>query len=401
MNKKLLIKIAMAVILVIIVSVGGYFFYKDYQVRHAVKIVELKSDKVEVYSEVKLSDLISKINGRLISDKKIDTSKLGKKDISFKYINDDNIKVDYTISIEVSDMTPPLIYQNGVYTVNAGYDGDIAKDLFCGDNYDDNPTCSIEGEYDLNTIGKYDLTFVGVDKSGNKASHDFTLNVRKKPSGGGGSSASISGVEFSDIVKEYKNENTKIGLDISHWQGDIDFDRVKESGVEFVYIRVGRGDGIGGDYVLDKKFEQNIKGFNRVGIPVGVYFYSYANSKEDASKEAKWVLKQIKDYKVDLEIGFDWENWSSFQEFDLSFKKLTEVAEAFSKTVKAKGYTGMLYSSKSYLESVWYPVNFPVWLAHYTKKTSYTGRYKVWQICNDGRVDGIDDNLVDINIMYK
>ena len=98
----------------------------------------------------------------------------------------------------------------------------------------------------------------------------------------------VQGIDFSkDNLEQYKNKNTEIGIDVSHWQGNINFKEVKKAGVEFVYIRVGRGDGIGKDYVLDDKFIKNIKGFNKVGIPVGIYFYSYANSKKDAIKEAK------------------------------------------------------------------------------------------------------------------
>lgn len=398
MNKKILLGIVI-VVLLFLFSWGGYFFYREYQVKHALRIVSINTDEVGVYSDVKLSDLIDSINGRLIDDRKIDTSTLGEKTITFEYINDDNIKVDYSFLINVVDKTPPIISQPSVYNVNVYYDGDIEKELFCGDNYDDNPKCIIEGYYDLNTIGRYNVTFIGEDSSNNRVTHDFVLNVREKPKGG--SSGNSVTTDFAGIIRDYKTDDTKIGIDISHWQGNIDFDRVKEAGVEFAYIRVGRGDGIGGEYVLDKKFQQYIEGFNEVEIPVGVYFFSYANSKEDAIKEAKWVLKQIKKYQVDLEIVFDWENWSRFQEFDLSFRKLTDVAEAFVETVESKGYKGMLYSSKNYLENIWYPVNFPVWLAHYTKETNYEGSYKVWQICNNGRVAGIDDNLVDIDIMYR
>ena len=191
-----------------------------------------------------------------------------------------------------------------------------------------------------------------------------------------------------------------VGIDVSKWQGKIDFNKVKESGVEFVYIRVGRGNGIGKEYVLDDRFKEYIKGFNKAKIPVGIYFYSNANSKEDAKKEAKWVLSKIKKYQVDLEIVFDWENWNYFQEYDLSFYSLTEIAKTFIKTVEKEGYQGMLYSSKNYLENIWFPLKSNIWLAHYTKKTDYEGSYKVWQICNDGKVDGINDNLVDIDIRY-
>ena len=398
MNKKILI-IGMVVFSSLLIIIGSVFLYQKYKVDHAVKIVNIKMHEVEVYSEVMLSDLITSMNGHLIKDKKINTDKLGSYEVAFDYINDDNIKVNYSFSINVVDKTPPMISKPNVYNVNVNYDGNIEKDLFCGDNYDDNPKCYIEGEYDISKIGKYNVTFVGVDSSNNESRHNFVLNVRKKPKSS--TSNNNSFVNFSDLVEKYKTDKTKMGIDISHWQGNIDFQKVKEAGVEFVYIRVGRGNGIGGEYVIDKKFEKNIEGFNKVGIPVGVYFYSFANSVQDATEEAKWVLQHIKNYDVDLEIVFDWENWSSFQEFDLSFKKLTNLASSFGKVVKNKGYQAMLYSSKNYLENVWYPVDFPVWLAHYTDNTDYSGEYKVWQLCNNGRVDGIDDNLVDIDIMYE
>ena len=377
MNKKILI-IVIVIFSSLLITIGSVFLYQKYKVAHAVKIVNIKMHEVEVYSDVMLSDLITSMNGHLIKDKKVNTDKLGSYEVVFDYINDDDIKVNYSFSINVVDKTPPMISKPNVYNVNVNYDGNIEKDLFCGDNYDDNPKCYIEGEYDISKIGKYNVTFVGIDSSNNN-----------------------SFVNFSDLVEKYKTDKTKIGIDISHWQGNIDFQKVKEAGVEFVYIRVGRGNGIGGEYVIDKKFEKNIEGFNKVGIPVGVYFYSFANSVQDATEEAKWVLQHIKNYDVDLEIVFDWENWSSFQEFDLSFKKLTNLASSFGKVVKNKGYQAMLYSSKNYLENVWYPVDFPVWLAHYTDNTDYSGEYKVWQLCNNGRVDGIDDNLVDIDIMYE
>lgn len=398
MNKKILI-IVIVIFSSLLITIGSVFLYQKYKVAHAVKIVNIKMHEVEVYSDVMLSDLITSMNGHLIKDKKINTDKLGSYEVVFDYINDDDIKVNYSFSINVVDKTPPMISKPNVYNVNVNYDGNIEKDLFCGDNYDDNPKCYIEGEYDISKIGKYNVTFVGIDSSNNESRHNFVLNVRKKPKSS--TSNNNSFVNFSDLVEKYKTDKTKMGIDISHWQGNIDFQKVKEAGVEFVYIRVGRGNGIGGEYVIDKKFEKNIEGFNKVGIPVGVYFYSFANSVQDATEEAKWVLQHIKNYDVDLEIVFDWENWSSFQEFDLSFKKLTNLASSFGKVVKNKGYQAMLYSSKNYLENVWYPVDFPVWLAHYTDNTDYSGEYKVWQLCNNGRVDGIDDNLVDIDIMYE
>ena len=397
--KKVIILIVTIVLIIVSIT-----FYNYYKINHAKKIVELTTTEVETFSSVKLKDLISTINGKIVDNKKIDTTKIGKQEITFHYITDKNIKVPYTIEINIVDKTPPLIYQSSKYSVTVNTTKkELEESLFCGDNYDPNPKCTIEGDYDLNTTGEYNVTFKGVDSSNNISAHSFILKVKEKSNNKNTSSNSsyTEYTSFNDIVKEYKNNNTKIGIDISHWQGKIDYKKVKASGVEFVYIRVGRGNGIGEDYVLDDKFEEYIKGFNKVKIPVGVYFYSNANSKEDAIKEAKWVLSKIKKYQVDLEIVFDWENWDYFQEYDLSFFSLTETAKAFINTVEKAGYKGMLYSSKYYLENIWLPLKSNIWLAHYTNQTNYEGQYQVWQICDDGKVDGIADNLVDINIMYK
>ena len=404
--KKIMIGIISLISILCIFCIGKSF-YRNYQIRHAKKVVILKEQELEVFSDVKLKDLIQSMNGTLIKNEKINTTEIGEQEITFEYITDQNIKVPYTIHIYVVDRTPPIIYQPSSYTVeeDSMTKKELAESLFCGDNYDDHPKCTIEGDYNLKEIGTYPVTFKGEDSSGNISNYSFNLIVKEKIKNSKKSNTTTnhftSYTDFQDIIKNYKKKNTKIGIDVSHWQGKIDFEKVKKSGIEFVYIRVGRGDGIGEKYVLDDRFEEYIKGFNKVKIPVGIYFYSNANSEEDAKKEAKWVLSKIKKYKLDLEIAFDWENWNYYQEYDLSFYHLTQVAKAFIDTVEKEGYHGMLYSSKHNLETIWYPINTNIWLAHYTKNTNYEGSYKVWQICEDGKVDGIDDNLVDINIRYN
>ena len=401
-NKKILI---MCTILIIIILFSSIKLINVYKVKKAKKIVELKTTEVEVYSDIKLKDLISNINGKIIDNKKIDTKKLGKKEITFEYINNDNIKINYTITINIVDKTPPIISQIKNYKITEGDTTDISKTLFCGDNYDKNPKCTIKGEYDVNTPGTYNVTFIGVDSSNNKSTNKMNIIVEEKQENKQSKNNTQQKepvyTDYKDVIKNYKTSDNEIGIDVSHWQGNINYKKVKKSGVEFVYIRVGRGDGIGEGYVLDEKFIKNIKGFNKVGIPVGVYFYSNANNKNDAIKEAKWVINQIKKYDVSLEIVFDWENWSKFQDYNLSFYSLTETANAFTETVEKAGYKGMVYSSKNYLETIWYNINSDIWLAHYTPKTDYEKKYKVWQLCNNGKVVGIEDNLVDINIRYK
>ena len=321
--------------------------------------------------------------------------------VKFQYINDDDIKINYTFEIDVVDRIAPLIFSSKSFSVTKGYDGNLAEKLFCGDNYDNNPKCEIIGHYDYNVVGSYPVAFLGTDSSGNVSRTDFTLNVKAPSTGGssgGGSSSNY--INFSDVVNEHKTFKTSIGLDVSRWQGDIDFQKVKDAGVEFVFIRVGSQKGVDGEYYIDPKFERNIKGFKEVGIPVGIYFYSYANSKANAKKEAKWIIEQLKPYKIDLPVVFDWENWSFYQEFNLSFYSISEIAKTYLNEMEKAGYEGMLYSSKYYLENVWFKQKYPVWLAHYTTKTNYQGEYKVWQMCSNGRVSGINGD-VDINIMYN
>ncbi len=400
MKKKIIIIISIIVTIIVLI-ITALHLYNKWRIANAEIIIELQENlNIEVFSEVKLSDLIKSINGKLNKDSTIKTTKIGEKEISFKYVNDDNIEVSYTFKINIIDTQAPLIFSSKSKTITTSYTGDLAKELFCGDNYDDTPTCEIIGEYDVTTPGTYPLTFKGTDSSGNQSTTDFNLIVRTPSTSSSSSTVSTTTTSFSDIVSKHRTETTKIGLDVSRWQGDIDFQKVKDAGVEFVFIRVGSQKGIGGEYFIDPKFEQNIKGFQEVGIPVGIYFYSYANSNSAAKKEAEWIIKQLKPYKIDLPVVFDWENWSFYQEFNKSFYSLTTMANTFLKTIEKAGYEGMLYSSKNYLENIWFETEYKTWLAHYTTETNYQGEYYVWQLCSNGRVDGITGN-VDINVMYN
>lgn len=383
---------------------GGIKLYNYIRVKTAKVEIILKDDlTLEFNDKKKVSDYIEKINGKIVDDYEISSTKLGVKKVKFKFINDDNIKLNYTYQVEVVDTTAPLIWLGNNYQVEKGSNIDLSKKILCGDNYDSNPNCFIEGKYDVNKPGNYALTFKAIDQSGNEESKNFTLNVYEPKT-----DKEKIGVEkkepvytkFEDVVKKYKNDNVKIGIDISKWQKDVDFKKLKNAGVEFVIIRVGGTIGNKGKYFLDDKFIQNIKAANKNKIKAGVYFYSYSNSNEQAKKDAKWVIKQIKPYKIDLPVAFDWEEWSSFNEYNLSFFGLTSMADVFLDTIKKAGYQAMLYSSKSYLENIWLEEKYPIWLAHYTDQTNYQGDYKIWQICENGKVDGID-TAVDIDILYE
>lgn len=402
MKKKTIVIIGLTILSIIIIVFLSITIYKDIEIKNAKIVVELKDNlEAEFLSKVKVSDFINNINGTISNDYLIDTKTIGEKEVNFQYINEDNIKIKYSYKINIKDTTPPVIWLGSSYTVNKGSKINITDKVMCGDNYDDNPNCEIIGDYDMNEAGTYPLTFKATDSSGNISEQKFNLYVvEPKPSTGGNNSKPLPKTYFSDIVANHKTEDTEIGLDLSEWQGTVDFEKLKEAGVEFVILRVGGTKGIKGDYFLDGKFIENITKANEIGMPVGIYFYSYANSKEKVLKDAEWIYEQIKPYKVDLPIAFDWENWSFYNDFNLSFYKLTDMANSYLNYFKSKGYDGLLYGSKNYLEQIWLDTDYPIWLAHYSKSTSYQGNYHYWQICNNGRVDGVNAD-VDIDIRYK
>lgn len=362
--------------------------------------------KVPVYSKVKIKDLITSIEGKVITNKTLNTEKLGKQEVSFVYKNKNDKEKRGVFTIDVVDEEKPLVWLSGSYSARVGSDLNLEDEIFCADNYDSNPTCKIEGTYDLNTAGTYNLTYVATDSNKNEERINFTLNVYEPaPATTTQTPAPAEEREevvtaFNDVVATHKDENTEIGIDVSKWQGDIDFKKVKDAGATFVMVRVGSQQGVDGEYVLDPYFKQNIENALANDLKVGVYFYSYANSKKEARKQADWVLDQIKDYELTLPIAFDWECYNSFNQMELSLFGLNEVAESFLEKVEDKEYDGMLYGSKNYLNSIWKYHDYDVWLAHYTDQTDYDSHYVMWQLCQDGRIDGIN-TAVDINVLYK
>lgn len=407
MKKRNIICMVLALLIILFIGLGVFFLmYDGSEKEPKVKLeknntnfIVASDSEVQFLSEVKVSDFLESMNGTLVDDFYIKTDELGEVSVSFEYVvNGKTYEGNFVL--DVVDKVPPVIWLSNSYTINVGNNVDLAKKIMCGDNYDSRPKCEVIGDYDYNKVGVYPLIYKATDSSGNVSEINFNLKVVEPNNS---SNTSNSKTLFSDVVSKYKNENTEIGLDVSEWQDYPDYDKLKDAGVDFVFIRVGGSKLSNGEYFLDKSFEYNIKEANRVGIKAGVYFYSYANNKEKALKDAEWIYDKIKDYEVPLGVAYDWENWSFYNDFGLSFYELTDMANSHLNYFKDRGYEGYLYSSKSYLEEIWLKSDFPVWLAHYTKnleKSSYTGKYRYWQLCSDGRVDGVD-GPVDINIGYK
>ena len=405
MSKKVII-ISIVSIIVLALGISAFIMYKIEEDKRlemeedAVAVTFKDNLTVDFASKVKLSEFITNLNGELVEDFYVDTGVVGENQIEFKYISQRNKPKTKTFSINVVDKIAPVVYMQGSMTVGIGYNKDLAYVFLSGDNADPKPKREIIGDYDTSKEGKYKLKFVITDASGNKTENDFVLNVVAKTNTTQ-TNTQREKILFSDCIERYKTSNSSIGIDVSKWQGDINWSKVKNAGVEFAFIRIGYQDGFGGECGTDKYFEKNIKEATEAGVKVGVYLYSYAKTVEEANSQVDWIYEQIKDYNVSLPIVFDWENWASFSKAEMSFYDINNVAKTFVKRAEEHGYKGMLYSSKNYLEKVWYVNEFEnIWLAHYTSKTSYTGNYDFWQMCDTGRVDGIS-GAVDIDIWYK
>lgn len=359
--------------------------------------ITISNEDIEVFQEVYLSDIISDTNVD-IEDYQLNTDVIGEKEIEFYYTYDDR-KYVYKTTINVVDTVKPKIFGSSSRTVEVGYEGNLCNNYTYGDNYDGQPECSVVGEYDFNTVGRYDIEIVVTDASGNSTNYNVTLNVVRditnNNNGGGGTTSRL---QFSDALERYGSENLELGIDVSEWQGDVDYEAVKEAGATFVMMRIGVKLDSGEEPALDGQFLDNIKSAKEAGLKVGVYLYSKALSSEEAIEEARWVLEQLDGESLDLPIVFDWEIWGNWNSYHMSFHDLNEMAHLFIETVEDEGYEGMLYGSKFYLENFWEDGEFEnIWLAHYASNTSYEG-YMMWQFSNVGRINGIYGD-VDLNVM--
>ena len=196
------------------------------------------------------------------------------------------------------------------------------------------------------------------------------------------------------------------GIDVSKFQGTIDWNKVKNDGVEYAIIRVGNrsyGTGIIND---DPTFEDNIKGATAAGIDVGVYFFSQAITTAEAVEEANYVLDKIKDYDVTCPVVFDVEEIAndSYRQQDLTSKELTDISIAFCEKVKSAGYTPMIYSNlKGFVGNLELArLNaYEKWYAAYDSSSLYFPyELSMWQYSDSGSVDGITGK-VDMNISFK
>ncbi len=198
---------------------------------------------------------------------------------------------------------------------------------------------------------------------------------------------------------------SRFGIDVSSHQGDIDWQAVKEDGVEFAFIRaVYRGYGTG-KIVVDEKFIENLEGAQAAGIEVGAYVFSQAISEEEVLEEASTVLNLLQGYELQLPIVFDVEKVSDSEArtHALSVEERTNLTIKFLEAIKAAGYSPMVYHNTemgAMLIDLTKLTDYPKWFAGYNKEFYWPYEYQVWQYSESGRVNGIKGN-VDLDLWLQ
>lgn len=197
--------------------------------------------------------------------------------------------------------------------------------------------------------------------------------------------------------------NATVGIDVSKWNREIDWDKVKAAGVDFVIIRAGYRGSSTGSLVVDPYFEANIKGASMAGVKVGVYFFTQAVNEVEAVEEASMVLELTREYSLDYPIFIDTEGAGGNGRADnLTVEERTLVCDAFCRTVENAGGEAGVYASRNWYYNrveVSRLERFYIWLAEYRSIPLYDGYYHMWQYTSKGSIDGIEGN-VDMNVSY-
>ncbi|MCI9146421.1 MAG: hypothetical protein HFJ97_08725 [Eubacterium sp.] len=208
------------------------------------------------------------------------------------------------------------------------------------------------------------------------------------------------------------NQSVANGIDVSEHNGEIDWEKVKET-QDFAFIRVGyRGYG-NGEIYEDKYAADNLKNANKAKIPVGVYFYTQAVTAKEAEDEADFVYDIIKKYNIDLPVMIDFEYpidsdgnaVGRLVESDNDLNKNAEIINSFVEKLEKKGYTAGVYASSSVLHNKISMKKLKksavAWVADYNDKVTYDVDYTIWQYSETGSVDGVSSKYVDLNYWYE
>lgn len=228
------------------------------------------------------------------------------------------------------------------------------------------------------------------------------IDPEKEDKAVNGAEEDADGTESMEL--KFDNGSAKLGIDVSKWNQEINWEAVKDAGIEFAIIRCGYRGASTGALVIDPRYKENIEGAIAAGIPVGVYFFTQALDEVEAVEEASMVIRLIEDYDVDYPVFLDSESAGGRGRADgLDTDERTRAHRAFLQTIEAAGYETGVYASRNWLNDridMTRLSDYRIWLAEYAESPTYDAYYyHMWQYTSKGTVDGISTN-VDLNLCY-
>ena len=210
--------------------------------------------------------------------------------------------------------------------------------------------------------------------------------------------------QFYSYNDEGSTLTAAVGIDVSEYQGDVDYEKVREAGIQFVIIRIAYQGYVTGKMVVDSNFYRNYEGAHAAGLPVGVYFFSQALGIDEAKRAAGFVLATLDDIEPELPIVYDYEihHADTARASDLSQYSATAGALAFCEVIRNAGYTPMVYMNTQAANEKYDLGEFsdiPVWYASYVKSPSLPCGFTCWQYSCTGNVPGVPAE-VDLNLLF-
>lgn len=207
---------------------------------------------------------------------------------------------------------------------------------------------------------------------------------------------------FIEYLGDDSTVDIKHGIDVSRFQGEIDWKKVKDAGIDFAIIRAGLRGTTEGKLLTDDYFEANIQGATENGIDVGVYFYSQAINEEEAKEEVQLILDLIEPYKIKYPVVIDVESAESdsARTLSLTTDDYELVVKTFCDMVSKAGYTPMIYGNVKSFTLLMDAVDvddYDIWIAYYGTPLYYPYHFNIWQYTSSGKVDGIEGD-VDLNV---
>ncbi|HPU63999.1 MAG TPA: glycoside hydrolase family 25 protein, partial [Mobilitalea sp.] len=288
-------------------------------------------------------------------------------------------------------------------------DGNINNDVSNMDelqNTDDSNTDVIDN---INTEIKNDSNNGASDKK----NEDIPIKEDKNDPQHENSEGIVIDVRDIEKAKDETDEIT-FGIDVSKWQGIIDWKEVKDAGVEFAIIRIGYRTQVDGKIIEDPYARYNLQQAQKYGIKLGAYFFSTAVNEKEAKEEAKWVVDFLAPYKITYPVVYNCEGFTDPEnrQYGMTKEERTKLVIVFLDYIKESGYTPMFYAAKGELENnrdwdtVQLTKKYKIWVAQYSDfidisnpKSTYSGSYDMWQYTSNGSVPGIK-GPVDLNVAY-